>query len=114
MSFELRRHSRIALRSPVRVTWQDRNGNSKFSLARTLDISEAGIRLELPEAIEAQKSIGIQSDRLGLSCSGLVRNCVRCGAKYLVGVEFSGTVRMNTAGSALLTTPAADLEVRQA
>ncbi len=112
MSFELRRHSRIALRSPVRVTWQDRHGNSKFALARTLDISEAGIRVELPEAIEPQRSLGIQSDRLGLSCSGLVRNCVRCGAKYLVGIEFSGTVRMNHAANALLTNPEVSMEAR--
>src|SRR5256885_1590856 len=104
MSFELRRHSRIPLRSPVRIIWQDRNGNAKFALARTLDISEAGIRVELPESVDAQKSVGIQSDRLGLSCSGLVRNCVRCGARYLVGIEFSGTVRMNRAANSILNT----------
>ena len=38
--------------------------------------------------------VGLQSERLGLAGSGSVRNCVRCGSKYLVGVEFNGKVRL--------------------
>jgi hypothetical protein len=106
MSSKLRRQDRIPLRCPVRVTWQDRFGTPKFLLAKAIDISESGVRVELTEAVAPLTPVGVQSDRLRLACSGLVRNCVRCGAKYLVGIEFAGAInvdRVQTGDSELVT-----------
>lgn len=42
----------------------------------------------MPEPVALQSMIQVQSDRLKFSTSGTVRHCVRCGAAYLVGIEF--------------------------
>jgi hypothetical protein len=40
--------------------------------------------------------IQVQSDRLKFSTSGAVRHCVRCGATYLVGIEFGERLKLHT------------------
>ena len=90
----------MALRSPISVSWVDRLGTPKFSQARTLDVSEIGIRIELPEPLEPRTVLGLRSEKLGLSSTGSVRTCVRCAAKYVVGVEFTQQVRLKSLESA--------------
>lgn len=100
---DLRRYSRLGMRAPVRVSWVDRYGNQKYTTAKTIDISEAGIRVELPEAVEIRGLVGVQAERLGVTSSGSVRNCVRCGSKYLVGIEFYSKIKLSRALATLTT-----------
>jgi PilZ domain len=102
MSPNIRREERVNLKAPVRVGWIDQERNSKYLIAGIGDISESGMRLETVEPIPAQTSVGIQCERLSLACSGLVRSCVRKGAKYWVGVEFTGKVKMNREAAGLI------------
>jgi len=88
------------MRSNVRASWQDAAGRAKFTIARALDLSETGIRIELPEPVDQRSIISVQSDRIGLAASGTVRYCNRCGSKYLVGIEF-GLVRLNRAAAGI-------------
>lgn len=50
----------------------------------------------MPEPVALQSMIQVQSDRLKFSTSGAVRHCVRCGATYLVGIEFGERLKLHT------------------
>jgi hypothetical protein len=97
MSSNLRRHRRAPFKTTARVFWQDKWGQPKFAMARTLDVSERGLSLELPERLEVRGFVGVECERLGLRVMGTVRHSRRIGSKYLVGLEFGGTTRINRA-----------------
>jgi hypothetical protein len=90
---ELRRHGRSTESMPLQLIWKDRQGLDRFMNGRTIDVSESGIRVELPEPIEKQTYVTLQSVRLGLHGSASVKSCVRKGMKYLVGLEFSAGLK---------------------
>jgi hypothetical protein len=87
---DLRRHERVLQGAPVQVSWKDRLGNEKFANAEILDVSEAGIRVKVPESLAEHTLVTLRSDRLALHGRASVRSCDRQGAKYLVGLEFIG------------------------
>jgi hypothetical protein len=86
---ELRRHSRSVKSAPASILWNDRAGGDKFINGRTVNVSEAGIRIEVAEPIEKQTYVTVQCLALGLHGRASVRSCARKGAKYLLGLEFS-------------------------
>ena len=75
------------------MRWKDRSGQEKFAKARSLDISERGMRIEVPEPLEKQAYVTLRSSALSLQGTASVRSCTRLGAKYLVGLEFSGGLK---------------------
>jgi PilZ domain len=87
---DLRRHSRSEHAATVRLIWKDRAGVDKFINGRTVDISESGMRIEVPEPIEKRTYVTLQCSDLGLHGAASVRSCARKGMKYVVGLEFSG------------------------
>jgi hypothetical protein len=87
---DIRRHQRVSLAAPVQVSWQDRLGNEKFVNAEVLDVSEAGMRVRVPESLMQQTLVTLRSDRLALHGRASAKSCVRQGNKYLVGLEFVG------------------------
>ena len=89
----IRRDERLTREALVEVTWKDRLGQEKFAKARSLDVSEKGMRVEMPEALEKQNYVTLRSNSLSLHGTASVRSCVRKGTKYLVGLEFSGGLR---------------------
>jgi hypothetical protein len=89
---ELRRHARSIKSALVSVVWTDRLGGDKFVNGRTVDISEAGIRIEVSEPIDKQTYVTVQCSEVGLHGRASVRTCIRKGTKYLLGLEFSGGV----------------------
>jgi hypothetical protein len=90
---ELRRHSRSTNSAPASIVWNDRGGGDKFINGRTVNVSESGIRIEVPEPIEKQTYVTVQCLALGLHGRASVRSCARKGAKYLLGLEFSAGLR---------------------
>jgi|SRR5580692_8133758 hypothetical protein len=84
-----RRHERSEHADIVQVMWKDRDGGDKFANARTLDISELGMRIEIPEAVQERSFVSLRCDKLKLSGTASVRSCQRKGNKYQVGLEFS-------------------------
>jgi len=89
----LRRHNRTQSRSIVELVWKDRLGNEKFTKARTLDISESGMRVEVPEQIAEGSYVTFRADELSLHGRGSVKTCRGKGIKYVVGLEFSGGMK---------------------
>jgi PilZ domain-containing protein len=73
----------------VQVMWKDRDGGDKFANARTLDISELGMRIEIPEPVQERSFVNLRCDKLKLSGTASVRSCQRKGNRYHVGLEFS-------------------------
>ena len=92
-SGELRRHSRTADSTPLQIVWKDRAGVDKFIHARTLDISETGMRIEVREPLDTQTYVTLQCPALRLHGTASVRTCVRKRNNYIVGLEFSGGLR---------------------
>lgn len=95
MAKDLRRYPRAECREDVRVIWTDSRGEPQYLAGKTVDISERGIRVELPQPVPVRTHIGLRSESLGLACSGSVRHCGRRGAKYFVGIAFSGTLPLH-------------------
>jgi len=89
----IRRDERKSATEMVELTWKDRSGQEKFAKARSLDISELGMRIEVPEPLEKQAYVTLRSDALSLHGRASVRSCTRQGTKYLVGLEFSGGLK---------------------
>jgi len=90
MSRNNRRHARKRFVASVRVGWQDADRNDKVVLTRVLDISESGMRFELPEPVPSRADIMLRGEKIGLQTRAVVRFCECLGRKYAVGVEFAG------------------------
>ena len=73
--------------------WCDAHGNDKFANAPALDVSETGLRLKVPEAVPVQACVTLRSERLKLHGQASVRNCMRLGATYAIGLELGRGVR---------------------
>jgi hypothetical protein len=86
---ELRRHGRSEKSSPLQIVWQDRSGVDRFVTGRSLDVSAAGMRVEVPQPIEKQTYVTLQCAALALQGRASVRTCTRKGTKYVLGLEFS-------------------------
>lgn len=90
---KLRRHPRSDQSAPVQLVWKDRQEIDRFMNGLILDVSESGIRVELPDPLERQTYVTLRSASLGLHGTASVRSCVRKGMKYIVGLELSGGLK---------------------
>ena len=91
---DLRRQDRQACEHKITVTWRDARGDNKFAIARATDISESGIRLQMPEELPAHSYVAVRATKLGLLGNASVRYCLRTAAsKYAVGAEFTSGLR---------------------
>ena len=88
-----RRHERSEISGLVQLSWKDRAGADKFSTARVLNISEVGMRIELPEPLPEQSYVTLRADKLKLIGRASVRTCQRKGSRYWIGLEFSGDMK---------------------
>jgi hypothetical protein len=87
-------NNRVPFNSLLHVSWLDSRGDLKYFQARAMDISDSGVRIELPQALANSTTVQVRSERLGLARSGSVRSCSRRGFTYLVGIEFNLDVRL--------------------
>jgi PilZ domain len=90
---DLRRHGRTPLAATVQLSWTDNGGNQKFVTARILDVSEAGMRVEMREPLAKQAYVAFRADQIALQGSASVRSCAKRGAKHVIGLEFSGGLK---------------------
>ena|ERR1700685_657456 len=91
---DLRRQDRQPCEHKITVTWRDATGENKFAIARAIDISESGIKLQMPEAPPLHTYVTLRATKLGLLGNASVRHCVRTAAsKYAVGSEFTAGLR---------------------
>ena len=62
---DLRRHNRRACDQNITVLWRDLHGQDKFVNAKALDISELGLRLQMPEELPRQAYLASQVRQAG-------------------------------------------------
>jgi hypothetical protein len=92
----LRRHHRLLYTGHVDLSWTDTRGQVKFVRTKCLDISDNGISVQAPEPIPVRSSVSLRAERLNLSGSATVRHVIRIGAKFILGLELSGSVPRKT------------------
>jgi hypothetical protein len=89
----MRRHDRSNARVLVNIMWKDRWGLEKFTNAFSLDVSEAGMRVEVPEALPERSYVIVRAEKLGIHGTASVRSCARQGTHYVAGLEFSAGLK---------------------
>jgi hypothetical protein len=63
---------------------------------RCLDVSEKGLRIEVPQPILVNSRISLRADRINLGGSATVKHVTRHGFKYILGLELSQPLRDQT------------------
>jgi hypothetical protein len=77
---------------PIRLSWENDNSEPRYTEGKCIDISEAGLRIEVRVPIPICTRVSLQAPRIKLSGSASVKHLVRHGAQYIVGVELSQTL----------------------
>jgi hypothetical protein len=85
-----RRHVRYAVNSSIRVLWHDAEGKEIISLAKVVEVSVSGVKLQLQHALPVRSFIVCNDRNVGLSGGGTIRYCIMVRGKYEIGVEFTG------------------------
>ena len=63
---------------------------------KCLDISEEGIRVEVPESIPARTNVMLRAEQLNLTGSAIVKHIERQGLSYFLGLELSQALLART------------------
>jgi len=90
-SREIRRHRRIAFSATVNVSW-DEGAGPRFARGKCIDLSETGLRIELPVSIPLRTRVQLTTDRVGVAGSATIRSADRLGGKNVIGLELTGTL----------------------
>ena len=90
---DIRRHERLPYLGPVFISWEDKHGLPKYAQARCRDVSEGGLRIEVPEPIPVHSRISLRADRIDLHGSATVKHIARYGSKYILGLNLSQALR---------------------
>ena len=98
---DLRQSGRQSYAGPVEVSWVEPTGESKFVRGKCLEISDTGMRLELPIAIPLHILVSLRLSGLHLTGTGSVRHVRRTGVKYMAGLEMSQRWRDAVSAKAL-------------
>lgn len=84
-----RRHQRIPYAGPIRLSWTDNTGAPKFATGKCIEVSEAGIRIEVPVNISNRTVVQLNAEKIKFAGSSSVRHVERHGTKYILGLELS-------------------------
>ena len=103
---DLRRHPRQPFEADVRIFWQDGRGVTNHASGRCVNVSEAGMAIEVTEPLPLRTYVHFEIARPRFGGTASVRYCQRRGLKSLVGLEFSGSLRW----TAQVATPAGAVE----
>ena len=92
MTRDARRNRRVPYIGPIQVSWEER-GERRYARGKCIDVSEGGLKLELPISIAPLTEILLSAERIKISGSARVRHVSRYGSRYLLGVELSYRVK---------------------
>ena len=87
-----RRHRRIPYGAPIRISWEEEFLPS-FAIARCIDLSQEGMRIEVSQPIRPGTRIQIAAENFKFTGSASVRRVDRRGAKYLLGLQLTQAMR---------------------
>lgn len=86
---ERRTATRVGIDDLISVSWVDPSGAHYRERVRCVDVSEGGLRLELPRRIDPGSYVNVRTDKYHLNASARVRNVVARGVRYHIGFEFN-------------------------
>ncbi len=87
-----RRYIRSPINSRFELGWQDQRGWQKQMQTRGINMSSAGASVMSPEPIAAGSVVYVNSKELQLMGSATVRHCTERKSKFLIGLEFRGSL----------------------
>lgn len=87
-----RLYIRSPIGSPIIVSWQDAQGQKRCTEARGMNMSSAGALVRAAEPIPAGSAVYIESKPLRLMANAIVRHCTERKSRFLIGMEFRGSL----------------------
>ena len=87
-----RRYMRSPINARIEVGWQDNRGWQKQTQSRGVNMSSAGAAVMSPEPIAVGSTVYLNSKELLLMGAATVRHCTEKGTKFVVGLEFRGSL----------------------
>jgi len=72
------------------MNWREPDGNSFQVVAKCLDISKLGMRVELDKRIAAATVVNLQSMDFRIAGVAVVKHCRAKGLKFVAGLQFAG------------------------
>ena len=85
---EYRSDSRRPCNTALSISWSDARGRIVQGVARCVNISACGARIEYHQAIAKLSPIRISADEGRVVKTGRVSYCDPAGSTYLIGIEF--------------------------
>jgi hypothetical protein len=95
---ELRRYHREFVAGKVRVNWMDSHGRSFGQLARCLDISRRGLKLEVDSRVDPGTLVNVESKDFKIAGIAEIRYCRPKGLKYVIGIQYQGGLEWRVPG----------------
>jgi len=90
MRGDLRRQPRSLIRGLVDLHWYNGRGGIERRTGRCIEISPAGLRIELNRPLPVESKVTLQSASLQLSGDARVVHCRKISFHYEIGFEFLG------------------------
>jgi hypothetical protein len=94
-SKDSRRHRRMPYIGSIQIGWEA-SGQARFAQGKCIDISESGLRMEVPVPVPLRTTISIRAEKITLNGSATVRHVDRYGSKYILGIEMSQILQDKT------------------
>jgi len=88
-SKDMRQDPRLTSGDAVRLAWEDLSTGPRFVSGKCVDVSAAGLKVEVLVPIPVRTNLMVRAEALGLSGSGVVKHSLRRGTKYVIGVQLS-------------------------
>jgi hypothetical protein len=92
---DARRHRRFPHASPVRISWEEQ-GQPRYAVTKCINVSEKGLRIESSHPVKIGTLVILQSERIKLRCTATVKQSVRLGSKYMLGLQLTDAVGSDT------------------
>jgi len=87
-----RRYLRSPISARFELGWQDNRGWQKQTQSRGVNMSSAGAAVLSPEPISVGTTVYLNSKEMLLMGAATVRHCTEKNSKFLLGLEFRGSL----------------------
>jgi hypothetical protein len=94
---ECRAKARHEVKGKVRVLWEE-NGMQRQATGEIHNISATGLACWIGNRIPAPSEVRVECHAEHLLGTAIVRHCTGKGMRFLIGVEFRGTLKWKAPG----------------
>ncbi len=93
---EKRRHDRVPFHEAITISWSDRQGLLRTVRGRCLDISCSGLSAEVDMAPPLREFVQFMVEqRQNVRGTATVRRSTQRQGRYVIGLEFSGGLKVD-------------------